>query len=157
MSVETHRLERSIIQVAFEAVDRHDRRRQERHEEGLDELREEFQIAVSGTTTSTVTWVEVDIDFNAVFIDAREYRDSPHTEPQFSWGVDQPSGYPAMFAANVRLWKKGADDSITGARVALGVCRPGYPDASAFKATMHLTFAGYGFPYLNEDEVDDSA
>lgn len=137
--VAMHRLERSIRALSTRPVRDLERKHARAAEDGLAEYDQQFQIPIRGTAASTLAWTEQRVDFETLFYDASEQRDSSYPVPQFTYGSVIESGAPAMIAACVVEWKRNRRQAIHAAIVAIGVLGDG-----DFDGYLHATFQGYG-------------
>lgn len=110
---------------------------------GLDALQEvivQYQLPVSGTAVAIPAFTSITIDFDVLFVDATEQRDSPYVEPNLTFGAVLDS--PVMLSACVTEWTRPLNRAsiINGAVVYIGVIGTG----DAFSGNVHLSFQGYG-------------
>lgn len=154
IGVRSGALERSIRAFSMDQQAKHEEAVEARAQESMGEFEQQFQVPLSGEAGSLITWTEVTATFASPFV-LTDDRDSPHQYPQFWHGAVIESGPPVMVTACVRDWITTADGDVTGAKVAVGVCRPGVDEDSfkKFKGTVHLTFQGWSAPFDDEDET----
>lgn len=159
--VEIHRVRRAFTTVAFEAVDRVQKRQRERFHIGLAEYTEEWHVAATGFVAGGADFVSADatIEFSMDFFDAPEQRRSDLLTPTFHFGSFQPVESPFVVAtAAVREWTQRSDQAFIGAVVSVGVHSPGAAGPTEFDVLMHLSFSGFGAPYdletANESDTD---
>lgn len=137
--VDLNRLDRSLRALATNPVRNLERKHRRAIEDGLAEYDQQFQIPIRGVGSSSLAWTEQRVDFETVFFDASEQRDSSYPVPQFTYGATIESGEPAMIAACVREWKRDKRQAIHAAIIAIGVIGDG-----EFVGYLHATFQGYG-------------
>lgn len=146
-----HALQRAIGRMTLGAVQSVERRRQLNEEMAYAEVQEQFQLAVSGSTsTSPIFATTAEILFDYAYFYAPGQRESDLLVPQFWFGsvIDEP----VMLTASVVSWTADADNDATiGAVVRVGAV--GADAGVDYAGWLHLTFQGYGA--LIEDESED--
>lgn len=154
VGVQSGALERSIRAFSMDATEKHEEAVEARGQEAMGEFEQQFQVPISGEVGALITWTEVNCTFAAPFV-LTDDRDNPYDYPQFWFGSVISSGPPVMVTACVRDWTTSADGDVTGAKVAVGVCRPGVDEDSfkKIKGEVHLTFQGWSAPFDDEDET----
>ncbi len=161
MSVARHSLDRASRGIRISAPLALDKRRAMLGYDALAETEQQFQLPLAGTATANMSFGTADLEFSVDFFDAPEQRDSPLSEPQFTFGAfidpteqtDNPTG-AVLVCACVSEWVRDTRGAITGAKVTIGTCVPGALGQFDFTGTVHLTFQGYGAPTENEAVLD---
>lgn len=142
-------LARSLQAMTFGAIRASDVRRADYERDRLGEIDQQFQLPISGTATTEPQFAEVTVDFAAPFIDAYDERQSPYSDPTFTFGLHVPTA-EVFFSVLLRTWVL-KDEFYRGATIAVAAWSP---NASAkFSGFVHLNFQGYGTPY--DDEADE--
>lgn len=160
MSVETHKLQRSLSAMTLGSV-RDYENRLDRGEslEALQEVDSVHQLPISGEAGTIIAWSMIEIEFGVHFHEAPVQRDSPYWRPIFTYGTVIDSDTPVAITACVMRWNhkgEGAGSpyqgAIRGARVAVGAHSPGAITAIRFKGRLHVCFTGYG---SLDDQADE--
>lgn len=155
--VELHRIERSLVRLAFEGSERLHERQGERARIGLGEYTEEWHVAASGFVVRTeMVTADVELEFSMDFFEAPEQRRSDLTMPTFHAGSYQAAdtNFVATEAA-VREYVRRSDNAVIGATVRLGVFNPNGVEETTFDLLFHLSFSGWGAPFdLETGEPD---
>lgn len=152
-NLEHNAIERSLGLIGYRNALAIHRRRHEADSYRLAEVFQQYQIEVSGTS-GTGAFVDADINFQEVLYYAPLQRNSKTEDPHVTHGVSVDSG-EARFAVYVVRWLLDQNANYTGAVVRIGVEQLGYAPASAFAATIHITFQGLGVP-VEDAGFDDT-
>lgn len=158
--VELHRVERAFDTIAFEAVERLDKRYDERRRIGMGEYTEEWHVLATGTLNTPEDFPQGDlvIEFSSDFFEAQGQRRGDLTMPTFHFGSvqdDLTKPFVVMTAA-VRVWDRRTDTAFIGATVRVGAHNPQASAGSEFKALMHFSFSGWGAPFDAETSESES-
>jgi hypothetical protein len=122
----------------------------------LREFEQQLQIEVSGTATTVITQLVLDLDFDVAFTLATGQRNSLLEKPHVWFGFEQtkvatvngkPTDVAVMIGAAVTKWKQRRLD-LVGATVAISALAPA---AVTFSGVLHATFQGLG---TTQDEPD---
>lgn len=153
MSARTGALVRSIEAMATTNVRAHYEARARYARVGMGELSQQFHLPISGLATSTVAVQEVEIEFEAPFVDAYDERQSPYIEPTFTTGIYMPTAPNVFFSVCVRKWIE-EDGVFTGAIVSVAAFV--VTGAVNYDGEIHLVFEGYGAPATEQSDEGDS-
>lgn len=137
-------VEESLASVTIGTVRSIEGAKAQRALEGLAEREEQLKIDVSGNAEEFTTWVEVEIEFETIFVDATGQRDSDFVTPHFYYGSYVPVGGPVGLVACVTEWVTNDRNETTGCTLAIG-CQAS-DVARKFKGELHAVFQGYGVP-----------
>lgn len=137
-------IERSLAVVGYRnTLDIH-RRRHEADDYRLAEVLQQYQIEISGAA-GTGAFLDATINFQEVLYYAPLQRNIKTEDPQVTHGVVFDTG-EAKLIVYVTKWLLDENANYTGAIVRVGVEQVGWAPASAFAATVHITFQGLGIP-----------
>lgn len=150
MTVRRHAMQRAQNDMRLSGPIALDKRRAMLGYDALQEIEQQFQLPISGTTSGVIAFSSIDLVFDVDFFDAPEQRDSSLAVPHFTYGafidptdqIDNPTG-AVLITACVSSWVSDDRGAITGATVTVGSCMPGGA-AFDFTGYVHLTFQGYG-------------
>lgn len=154
MSVDTHRIERSLRHLVLGARVAQDRKKAQDKLWQMSEVDQEVQVRVSGEASAPVGWSdEITIPFEWWFIAAPEQRDSPYEKPTFTFGYQ--SEQEVVLTARLLRWIEEPGRSvITGVVVSFGAYRPGAEDTIRYQGVVHLMFQGLAVPPEDEEVLD---
>lgn len=112
--------------------------------DALGEIEQQFQIAISGTATTTIGWESVDLTFDVEFLDATDQRYSNLTVPHVKQGQAVTSITPVVVTLNVGEWTRDDRDVIVGCVLDVGVSAGPGGTPAVYTGYAHLTLQGYG-------------
>lgn len=155
-SLSENAIHRSLGKLAISIQRSSDRKRAAAAAEGLAEVDQQFQVALTGRAGGLV-WQEIAIAFDDIFVDAPGQRDADLLEPHFTYGAVIDIGPPVWITAHVSDWQTDAQGNFTGAAVRVGVWDPLAIAASSdefprFGGRLHLNFQGFAAPNDPSDE-----
>lgn len=148
--VHTGALLRSIRAMTFGAIDANAVLRDNRARDGLGEIDQQFQLPISGFANETLAFTEVELDFAAPFLDGYDERQSPYSDPTFTYGLHMKKG-DAIFSVLLRRYVVKHENYV-GAVIAVGAYCP--VNTSKFEGFIHLNFQGFGTPHSDETGED---
>jgi hypothetical protein len=140
----TNQLSRAMDGLTIGAVKDLRRRDEEMAADGLQEMEEQFEIAVSGRAEEFVAWQYAVLKFGLVFIDGTGDRDSELVLPHFTYGCKIDTPTPVGLIAAVMEWNTNDRGETVGCKLAIGLLAT--DRATKFRGSLHATFQGWGQP-----------
>lgn len=152
--VSTYRIQRSLAALTIHAQQALEEHKERRAMLLGGEMDQQHKIVLDGKVGDTAIWQDVEISFDNDFAPAADRRDSDFTEPLFTFGWERVKGPRAFVTAAVDKWIGDDSGTITGARIVIGLHRPGADEAKPFEYVVHTVFQGWANTEIDDDDME---
>jgi hypothetical protein len=150
--VTTHRIQRSLEALTIGVHKSAAARENLLRGASAHEVFQQFKIALAGYAGVRLATDTVSVTFDEPFWPATDRRDSDFLEPHFTYGFEMQSADPVILTASIKAWHRARQGVVTGADVWIASHAPGVTQRVKFRGQLHLSFQGYGQPYIEDDD-----